>query len=152
MKKYALFLLALFIFAVIVGFASRTRNPFAPQATTTPTPRPTAVYEWGEIEIEPFLYAVPLGTFTPSKRLNVVEFPNSAHKVGELPANEPTGFTSEYRNGGDLWLCVLWNVDETIVAWECTGWVLADGTDGSFGTVDRSYEYAPVEIGKEQDA
>jgi len=148
MKRESILLLALFVFIAGVGFASRRPERLVPQVNIQPTPRPTAVYRWGEIEIEPFLYAPPLGTFTPAAPVTIYEFPYGTQTVGELPAGDAAAFTSEYRREGDIWLCVMWNVDETIASWECTGWVLAESAEDSHGAIDREYENEPMDMNK----
>jgi hypothetical protein len=140
MKRYYLLLGVFMTLAVIVGLADRRNIQVQPpKPIVTIIPQSTAVYEWGEIEIEPFLYAVPLGTFTPYSDISVFDLPvATAQVVGVLVAGDAVGYTSEYTFDGETWLCVKWTVDEDISSWNCSGWVPA-----SAGTVDRDWEYSP---------
>jgi hypothetical protein len=142
MKRYYFLMVVFFAFVIAVGVSSR-RNQSSHSASIAMEPtletRDSPGYKWGEIEIEPFLYAVPLGSFTPYDDLSVLELPNArAAIVGVLIGGEATGYTSEYTFDGELWLCVDWNVDEEAMSWECKGWVPA-----KMGTVDRDWEYSP---------
>jgi hypothetical protein len=147
MKRYYLFLAAFFALAVIVGLSSR-RYPTAQVIPVATFPPATAEYEWDETEIEPFLYAVPLGTFTPRDDASIFEWPGaSAPVVGSLPGGDTVSYTSEYTFDGKLWLCVKWNVDDDIASWRCTGWV-----PGNIGTIDRDWEYPPIADPQEPEA
>jgi len=153
MKRYYALLVLLFMGAIAIGVESRREaapsSAPMPAQVNTPQPKATAVYEWGEQQIEPFLYAVPLGYFTPYEDVSVFDAPvASANVVDYLNGDIRTGFTSEYHSAeGETWLCVRWNVDGEIMGWECTGWAPA-----SMGTVEREREYAPEDINKSQEA
>jgi hypothetical protein len=133
-----LVLITLFSVAFLVGLGSRKLE--APAVTAFPTALATTEYHGRKGDNEPFLYAVPLGYFTPYNDVSIFEWPGaSAPVVGSLEFGERTGYTSEYRTAeGETWLCVTWNVDEEIAGWECTGWAPA-----SMGKVEREYEYPP---------
>jgi len=145
-----LVLVVLFSTACLVGLADRDLETPAAPAGASPTAPATAEYRWKEGSNEPYLYAVPLGYFTPYNEVSIFEWPGaSAPVVGFLGIGERTGYTSEYRTAeGEIWLCVKWTVDDEIVSWECTGWVPA-----SMGEVDRDREYSPEQDdAKEQEA
>lgn len=150
MKRYYTLLFVLAVFVVAIGINAR-RAPAVVRVVATPAPpvQPTAVpYHKEAPRAEPFLYAVPLGYFTPYGDLSVFEWPGaSAPVVGSLKLGEKTGYTSEYHTAeGETWLCVQWDVDQEVMGWECTGWALA-----SMGKVEREREYAPeVDDAKEQ--
>ena len=142
MKRYYLLLAAFFMLVITIGLAerrSRETRQVVPIAVALP--QPTTEYHWGPIEIEPFLYAVPLGTFTPTDATVIYEWPGTqAPYVGTLQAGWAAAYTSEYRHEDEVWLCVKWEVDETIAAWNCSGWILAEMDGIPRGSIDRDWE------------
>lgn len=149
MKRYYFLLGTLFVIALVIGLANRRDTKVtSTEPTYAPLPTPTMEYHWGEIEIEPFLYAVPLGTFTPHSDVSVFDWPGAnAPVVGSLTGGETVGYTSEYTFDGETWLCVKWTVNEDIASWDCSGWAPA-----SMGKVDRAWEYSPDIDDTRQDA
>lgn len=142
MKRYYIILVVLFALVLAIGLSMRPA-PMVREADARPAPtaQPTPVpYRQKEYKSEPFLYAVPLGYFTPHNDLSVFEWPGAAAPVvGSLKIGERVGYTSEYRTAeGDLWLCVQWNIAQDVMGWECTGWSI-----GSMGKIEREWEYTP---------
>jgi hypothetical protein len=145
MKRYYTLLALIWVTAIVIGLLSRqSRIDVAIIEHKAAMPIPTSITQ---STVTPELVAVPLGSFTPNGIAAVSEYPNQTARItGELAAGESVEFTSEYRHLGELWLCVVWEVDQNNRSWNCTGWALAE--DGEIlGTLERYYELAPqVEV------
>ena len=140
MKRYYFVLAFIFSLAVVVGVCSRQPNiASVPQATPTQQRAPKILATQMPTKT-PDLVAIPLGTFTPTNTVQVYEYPSVvSDQAGVLVAQEPTAYTSEYRTQGELWACVMWEVDQVKKSWNCTGWALAEKDGEQFGTIERSW-------------
>lgn len=145
MKRYYVLLLAFFVFVVAMGLMERRPpDPIQPARYIATLPPIASETRSNKVETEPFLYAIPLGTFTSYADATLYEWPGAtAPVVGLLTGGKAVEYTSEYRHETEVWLCVRWEVNEEIASWKCTGWVLAEDGGVLLGTVDRSWEYTP---------
>lgn len=150
MKRYYVVLALIFSLAFVFGLCSRQSSIVsALQATPTQQRIPKVVEAPAQTDT-PELVAVPLGTFTPRDTVQVYGLPNHvSEQSGELAAQKPVAYTSEYRTQGELWVCVMWEVGQAEKSWRCTGWTMVEQDGERYGDIERSW--SPPERKQEQE-